>query len=198
MRDAFGLRRNVPSPSIARSRAARPEGVPPGTSFTLSPRAYNHDMDMSPLLDTVLKILIGFASAKIWQLYTRSRAHRAATALVGDWKAYEADGSEMEGAGNTKIRSAESQFREGSHLLSVEGFDRSSNRTHHGFIAIDPHYPWRAKRIVEYASGRPVEQNIKIEKNNKVLHIDEAPGGHNAHTLRLERKRFSLLPWRWF
>jgi hypothetical protein len=160
---------------------------------------------MNDVLMLLLGVPVGYLGSKLLELHTRSRAHRVAADVEGGWAMYDYVGStasrRVEGA-YTEIELATSQFSPDSCLLTVRGKDPGGS-LHDGFLAIDPHCPFRAIRSLRYqGTDEVVDQQITVNLDQALrkvtfpaeLHIPaNKERGYSAHVLRQERRKPAVL-----
>ncbi len=57
-------------------------------------------------------------------------------------------------------------------------------RGHDGYILVDPTFPQRARRVVEYADAERSEQILEISANGNVIHVSPSEPQYKKHILR--------------
>ena len=155
-----------------------------------------NDLWASVLYGTLLGffagILAGILANKLWELWTRSRVHRVAEKLAGEWIMYNMHGRNVDPAPEpstlpTVISPARSRWSADSHVLDVSGGHLSNGqvREHSGFLALDPGCPWRAIRTVRYADSDEIsEQRIEIGRDGNTLYVFPTEADYGRHALR--------------
>ena len=121
-------------------------------------------------------------------LFDRYALYQAAGMYEGLWTAYEICGQEyelMEGALLTVI-SKRRIWSKDPNILDVYGQDKANTgkRDHDGYILVDPTFPRRARRIVEYATAERSEQNLEISANGNVIYVNPIEPQYKKHILR--------------
>jgi hypothetical protein len=149
-----------------------------------------------------LGVLASLVASHFWELIQRSRLKNQARALEGIWMGYhfvgrEIDSKPMAGSGETRVESKEWRFGSRSGVLQVksEDLDVTSGRPryHSGYIVLDRHLPWTARRIDRYDEEHEVsEQRMILTADPDVIYIfpDKmvASANYGAHAWRRTRR----------
>ncbi len=126
---------------------------------------------MGEAVSFALGVLASLLASQVFELIQRSKLKKQAKALEGIWKGYHLVGREianepMAGSGEARVESLEWRFSPRSGVLKVSAedidIDTGKPRYHSGYIVLDRHLPWTARRIDRYDEQYEVSEQRMI------------------------------------